>query len=84
MQKNKKKIKNKVKNINELVTGVSSAKRKKDVDFKSKKIIFPINGNIISNFKQVNDNANYVNGLTFESNDDQYIVSHLNLSLIHI
>ena len=76
--KKQKKIKNKVKNINELVTGVSSAKIKKDVDFKSKKIIFPINGNIISNFKQVNDNANYVNGLTFESNDDPYIVSPLN------
>ena len=76
--KKQKKIKNKVKNINELVTGVSSAKRKKDVDFDSKKIIFPINGNIISNFKQVNDNANYVNGLTFESNDDPYIVSPLN------
>ena len=76
--KKQKKIKNKVKNINELVTGVSSAKKKKDVDFKSKKIIFPINGNIISNFKQVNDNANYVNGLTFESNDDPYIVSPLN------
>ena len=76
--KKQKKIKNKVKNINELVTGVSSAKRKKDVDFKSKKIIFPINGNIISNFKQVNDNANYINGLTFESNDDPYIVSPLN------
>ena len=76
--KKQKKIKNKVKNINELVSGVSSAKRKKDVDFKSKKIIFPIKGNIISNFKQVNDNANYVNGLTFESNDDPYIVSPLN------
>lgn len=76
--KKQKKIKNKVKNINELVTGVSSPKRKKNIDFKSKKIIFPIKGNIISNFKQFNDNANYINGLTFESNDDPYIVSPLN------
>ncbi len=76
--KKQKKIKNKVKNINELVTGVSSRKEKKNIEFKSKKIIFPIKGNIISNFKQINENANYVNGLTFESNEDPYVVSPLN------
>ena len=61
-----------------MVTGVSSPKKKKNIDFKSKKIIFPIKGNIISNFKQTNDNANYINGLIFESNDDPYVVSPLN------
>lgn len=72
-----KKVKKKVKNINELVTGVSTTKKKK-INIKTKKIIFPTTGNIISNFKQINNNSNYVNGLTFESNEDPYIVSPIN------
>ena len=72
------KIKNKVNNINDLVSGVSLPNLKKNKKKEYKKIIFPVNGDIISNFGQDGQESHYKNGLTFESLKDQYIVSPLN------
>ena len=72
------KIKNKVNNINDLVSGVSLPNLKKNKKKGYKKIIFPVIGDIISNFGQDGQESHYKNGLTFESLKDQYIVSPLN------
>ena len=72
------KIKNKVNNINDLVSGVSLPNQKKNKKKGYKKIIFPVIGDIVSNFGQDGQESHYRNGLTFESFKDQYIVSPLN------
>ena len=77
-KKKQAKIKNKVDNINDLVSGVSLPNLRKNKKKEYKKIIFPVKGDIVSNFGQDGQESHYKNGLTFESFKEQYIVSPLN------
>ena len=75
-------LKKTVKNLNDLVSGVSKNKNKKIKKKKSKKVKFPVNGQIVSNFGEIKDEFPLKNGLMFELVDDPYIIAPINGTVV--
>ncbi|MAH79079.1 MAG: hypothetical protein CMP41_04005 [Rickettsiales bacterium] len=71
-------VKQKAKNINELLKGVSSNRTNKNSNIKSKKVSLPVSGNIISQFGEKKDSFLSKAGIMFELSEESYVTAPIN------
>lgn len=69
-------FKKNAKNINELFVGLASKKKNSQSNKReNRKIRFPVKGTIISKFGEIKNSFPLKNGLMFELDEDQYVIS---------
>ena len=77
-----KKLKEKAKNLNELVSGVEKKKKKSKI-LSIGTIQYPVRGEIVSNYGEGKDVRKSKNGLVFKVSQDSFVTSPINGMVVY-